>query len=280
MDDLAKETDQVKISKGFQNYLTTMTRFYKYSLMNQILIHIQKPDATLVAGYKTWQKKFGRHVKKGEKGIAILAPIVYRVEKKGKNADLDTDITKVDTLEIGKNETTARIHLRFRVVYVFDVGQTEGEPLPEQPNWHCSTKDGELDQRLTAFAEKEGYKVEIVNDLAGADGVAYSNKTIKVLSEAGSSTLVHELAHQLLGHLDENNSADRQQAEIEAETVAYVVCQHFNIHNGMAAPNYLALWKATGKEIRACLDRIRGVVVEIISAVEQQPLSEDLGGDE
>jgi hypothetical protein len=279
MDDLANETDEVKISEGFHSYLTTMTRFYKYSLMNQILIHVQKRDATLVAGFKTWQKKFGRHVKKGEKGIAILAPIVYRAEPKKQSAESDTFATSVDTLEVGKKEQATRVHLWFRVVYVFDVSQTEGKPLPEEPNWHCTAKDGELDRRLSEFATKKGYKVEIVDDLAGADGVTLHNKTIKVLRETGSSTLVHELAHQLLGHLDESNTVSRQQAEVEAETVAYVVCQHFNINNGEAAPNYLALWKTTGKEIRACLDRIRGVVTEIICAVEPQVVAEDLGGE-
>lgn len=279
MDDLAKETDEAKISEGFQNYLKTITRFYTYSLMNQILIYMQKPNATLVAGYKTWQKKFDRCVNRGEKGIAILAPIVYRVEPNKKDAGQEAEVTRVDTLEVGKNKEATRTHLRFRIVYVFDVSQTEGKPLPEQPNWHCSAKDGVLDQRLTDFASKKGYKVEIVEDLAGADGVAYQNKTIKVLSGTGSSTLIHELAHQLLGHLDENNVAGHQQAEIEAETVAYVICQHFNINNGTAAPNYLALWKATGKEIRACLDRIRSVVVEIIYTVEQPPVIEDPGGE-
>lgn len=276
MDDLANETDEAKRSPAFIRYLNSLSRFYTYSFMNQILIWIQRSGATRVAGFKTWQNKFGRTVKKGEKGIAILAPIKCQPKKDEKEEiDFDSDKTQITTIDEGKDkEKRNTSYLRFRVVYVFDVSQTEGKELPEEPNWHDTEKSAELESLLVSFAKGKGITVEYVDNLGGADGCS-SGGRIQVLKNAGTRTLIHELAHEML-HANRSLQLTRQQKEIEADAVAYAVGQRFNI-NGDASPNYLALWKATGKEIRECLYRIRDVVVEIISAVEKQPESEPGG---
>ena len=271
MDALAKETDKVKISASFLAYLNSLARFHNYSYMNQILIWYQKPKATRVAGFKTWQNKFGRTVKKGEKGIAILAPIKAQPKKAER---IDFDSSEAQTMAVNEDEDKAyRPSLYFRVVYVFDVSQTEGKELPEEPNWHDTEKNNELESLIVSFAKGKGIKVEYVDDLGGADGCSTGGK-IQLLHDAGTRTLIHELAHELLHKKEQNLS--RQQKEIEADAVAYAVGQHFNI-NSDASPNYLALWKATGKEIRECLYRIRDVVVEIICAVDKP--TPEIGGE-
>jgi hypothetical protein len=266
MDDLAAETDEVKISAGFLRYLNSISRFYSYSLMNQILIWIQKPGATRVAGYKTWQTKFHRTVKKGEKGIAILAPVTYKPKEKTKELDLDSSEVQTGTLDTNTGEAKSRPHLYFRIVYVFDESQTEGEPLPEEPNWHSTEKSNELELALVAFAHNKGIKVEIVDDLDGADGVSTGGKIV-LLPTAGTHAMIHELAHEMLHQDKAHPTLSRQEREIEADATAYVVSKHFNV-NAEASPNYLALWKANGKEIRDCLTRVRLAAVEMITFVE------------
>ena len=246
---LAEETDEVRISEGFKNHIEMMARFHNYSVNNQILIMLQKPDATLVAGYQTWKNKFGRHVIKGEKGIRIFA--------KGSKKYTKTD-------ENGKEEE--REYLTFHVVNIFDVSQTEGEPI-EMLNWRDTVKDASLNDALIQFANNQGIEVELVKDIAGgADGTSSGGK-IRVSESSGSTALIHEIAHELIHWADKENRMSRKQEEIEAETVAYTVGQYFNIEADIT-PNYLALWKADGEEIRACLGRIRDTIKTIIEEVE------------
>jgi hypothetical protein len=148
----------------------------------------------------------------------------------------------------------------FRVAYVFDVSQTDGDPLPDCPVWQST----EL-----RFAEEKHIEVTIVDDLGGAEGVSMGGR-IKLLGHTGTSTLVHELAHELLGHTQRGAcKLTSQQCEIEADATAYVVCHHFGLH-AANTPNYLALWQASGKDILDSLQRIQEIAAQIIQAVQAQ----------
>ena len=152
VDELAAETDAVRASSLFQNYIEAMSRFHHYSWSNQLLILLQHPEAQHVAGYNTWLK-LHRQVRKGEKGIAILAPVVTRVE--------------------AEDGQVARRLVNFRAVYVFDVRQTDGEPLPPQPDWKSTERRAELHAKLIQFAESESIVVTTGEPLIERDGVLY-----------------------------------------------------------------------------------------------------------
>jgi hypothetical protein len=247
---LAEMTDEARISNEMQTWLATMAKFHSYSQNNLWLIAIQRPDATQVAGYTKWQE-FGRHVKKGESGIAILAPVIYRQ---------DPDDPESPTVLKG-----------FRVVYVFDVNQTEGDPLPEAPNWKSPARIASLQDALIDFAKAQGIEVE-ETDLSGETQGVSAGGTIILDQVSGTKTLVHEIAHELL-HRDAGLSLRRAIKELEAEAVAYVVAAHFEIPD-LASPNYLALWEADSEKIMERMERIRQASAQIINAIEPA-LSED-----
>jgi len=271
---LAEETDAVRAGETLARYFDTLSKFHQYSLHNLILISIQKPDATLVAGFLTWKHKFNRWVKKGEKGIAILAPRVYQPKDAPQDDLKETTAPEgpviLSTLVRGEEEENQkpRKRITFTTVYVFDISQTEGDPLPDELDWREKEKDPEVEKGLTAFAESRGIQVEIVDEMpSGAEGWARVGK-IGLLPTSGTHTFVHELAHVLYEHCtpEVRKSTTRQQREIEADAAAHVVCKHFGISS--LSPNYLALWEASKEDILSCLDRVRGIAVEIIEAVE------------
>ncbi len=257
---LAAETDEVRASEAMAKYFAFVSKFYHYSFRNQILIQLQKPNATLVAGFNAWQKK-NRMVKKGEKGIAILMPRTYRPKDK----DQEDAENGSATLDSDSKEDRKRIF--FTVGYVFDVSQTEGEPLP-QPQWRDKDKDLEIEDALKVFVARKGILVEYREDLGGAEGRCSEGK-IELLPGAGTRTFVHELAHLLYEHCrpEIRKQTTRQQREIEADTTAYVVVTHFGLTASSA--NYLALWRAGKDDILACMQRVRGVAVEMIEAIEE-----------
>ncbi len=269
IEDLAQETDQVRISQTLQLYLEMLSKFHHYSWHNQLLIWIQSPQATQVAGYQTWKQKFKRQVKRGENGIAILAPCLYRSKNQAKTlAEEDPDLGSSPLASSCEEPESAHSHLTFRVVHVFDVSQTEGEPLPECPEWRDQEKDPSLEDALLNFANKKGIQVERTEDLGGPEGVSSGGK-IRLLHTTGTRTLVHELAHELFEHSkpEVHSLSTAQQREVEADAAAYVVCHHFGLKS-TSTPNYLALWQASGKDILASLDRVRGIAVEIIQEVK------------
>lgn len=256
LQELAAATDQVRVSETLQSYLHTLARFHRYSWNNVILILIQRPDATRVAGYKTWQK-LGRQVERGEKGLAIFYPLL-----------------KKEPGESG--EETTRL-VGFRVGHVFDVAQTSGDPLPEPPTWTNIGNEGDLvAQRLTRVAESLGIQV-LTRELPGAvQGT--SNGGIITLREGLSPkgracTLAHELAHELLHQRYASEApateADqaRQEREIEAEATAYTVCRYFGLETN--SPNYLALWAADSAAIQARLARITYAAQRILALAER-----------
>ncbi len=242
--ELAQATDEARSSDEMLRYLDFCSRFHDYSLGNIWLIMQFKPDATFVAGFHRWIS-LNRFVRKGERGIPILAPILVNEDEK-------------DGIEIKRL-------VGFKVVYVFDVAQTEGEPLPPPPEWKSPEKNKELNYRLVQFAKGCGISVTFKNLLKEVQGVSKGG-SIDIDLTAGSKTLVHEIAHELM-HKDKNNLQNRAIKELEAEGVAFVVCKHFGLGN-LNSPNYLALFKLKSDEIFAHMERIRDTAHKIITATD------------
>jgi antirestriction factor ArdC-like protein len=249
---LADETDAAQASEAMQDWIELLSKFHRYSVNNTWLIYCFRPDATLVKGYKSWQK-LGRQVRRGEQGIPILAPCPYE------RRDPDTD-------------EVVRRGMYFRVVYVFDVSQTDGEPLPEEPSWVTDGEGGEaLTEALMAVAQGKEIKVNLEAEGLGEVRGSSSNGSVKVragLSSLGAAkTLAHELAHEML-HWGPERSRDRHIVEMEAEAVAYTVLRHFGLE-GTGSPNYIALWQATREDLEGACERIAGTASELITAIEE-----------
>lgn len=246
VEDLAAQTQTAKSSEEIVQYLKFCSSFREYSLHNQLLIWRQRPDATKVAGFHAW-KKLGRKVKKGEKGIAILAPVFRRKEVE------DADEERL---------------VGFRRVYVFDVSQTEGEELPPDPLITGSDCPDALNQALFLVADDHKITIE-VEPMEGSYGVSLGGQVKIRLGLSASdffATLTHELAHELLHQNEAGKSQTKKAKEIEAETVAHVVCSYFDIPT--AAPAYLALQGASSEEILARLSNLTSVIRTLIEGVE------------
>jgi hypothetical protein len=242
--ELAQATDAARVSEEMLRYLDTYAKFYQYSPFNIWLILMAKPDASHVAGFKKWQT-MGRYVRKGEHGIAILAPIF--VPDENENGE------QVEKL------------LGFKTVYVYDVSQTDGEPLPEPPNWKSPEKNAVLMKKLTNYAHNRG--IEVREKRIGHDIQGVSHGGMIVLDpEAGTKTLIHEIAHEIM-HRGEDRLLSSCMRELEAESVAYVVSKHFGL-GGLSSPNYNELHGATAEMIMDHLERIRNTAAEIIHSID------------
>ena len=239
--ELAKATDDARMSEAMLDYLDMCAKFHKYSPNNVWLILMAKPDATMVAGFHMW-KSMGRYVKKGEHGIPILAPILVKV-----------------------NENSEEELVGFKAVYIFDVSQTEGESLPEPPDWKSPEQNEVLTKRLIKFAESKGINVAFKELTGDIQGVSLGG-AILVSPFAGTKTFIHEIAHELL-HQNDDRPHDKTIVELEAESVAYVVAKHFGI-DGLASPSYIALHGADAEMILAHLERIRVTAKEIITNID------------
>jgi hypothetical protein len=245
-EEIATLTDKARITEEIQDYFKFCARFHKYSFGNIISIMLSKPDASHVAGYNAWLKMH-RFVKKGEKGIPILAPC-----------------PRLTTTEEGEKKQTS---IFFKVVYVFDVSQTEGEPLPEAPNPYNWEKLPELNAALVKFAKAKGITIteEIISN--GAKGSSAGGK-ITLDPSTGTITLIHEIAHEIL-HQKNRHDSSREDKEIEAETTAYIVAAALG-YNAEGSANYLALWDADSKKIAARLGNIQKAANEILTALLPQ----------
>jgi hypothetical protein len=241
--ELAEATDVARVSEEMLQYLDMCARFHRYSPQNVWLILMACPHATMVAGFKKWLG-MERHVKKGERGIPILAPIFKKVE--------DEEDEEIDKL------------VGFKVVYVFDVSQTDGDPLPEPPDWKSPEKNVELTKLLMNFVQSKDIIVE-VKDLPGDIQGASCGGKIILDPEAGTKTLIHEIAHEML-HQVKDAPTDSTIRELEAESVAYVVAKHFGL-DGLSSPNYTALHGATAEMILEHMERIRKSATEIINGI-------------
>ena len=252
-------------SDNFKNYLKTLSKFHHYSLGNTILIAMQKPDATLVAGYTSWQKNFQRHVKKGEKGISILAPTPYKKK---------VEVEKVDPATGDKAKEIQEIVVpAFKVVNVFDVSQTEGKELPSIGVNELTGDVAHFDKVLESLKRSCPVPIEFEEIRNGAKGYfqAAENRIAvqKDMSQVQTvKTFIHEMAHQKL-HSDDPELS-RNAKEVEAEAVAYTVSQHFGIETSDYSFGYIAGW-SKGKELaelKDSLDRIRTAADELITDIE------------
>lgn len=252
-------------SETLTAFLSTMARFHRYSLGNVLLIMTQFPEATHVAGFHTW-KSLGRFVKSGEKGIAILAPMLLKPRDEGSDSVPPsasfTNARPQDAADAPEKE------LRFRVVYVFDVSQTDGEPLPEFAK--AEGDPGDNTERLKGLARQLSIELEYSEELRGASGVS---KGGKILLQEGLApaeeftTLVHELAHEILHQGQSREGTTKTSRELEAEAVAFVVAQAVGLDTGTASSDYIQLYKGDKELLTKSLDSIRKAAGTILDAI-------------
>lgn len=267
-------------SEKYKSYLSTMSKFHNYSFNNTLLIALQKPEATLVAGYKAWQKNFERHVNKGEKAIRILAPAPYKIKEERDKLDPVTGEMMLDENGMPQKEETEVTIPAFRAVSVFDVSQTDGKPIPElEAQELLSTVEGYEDfvQALMNVAPVPVSFEEIPGDSKGYfDTVEKRIAVQENMSESQTlKTMVHEVAHSMLHDKEVNQSMDvpakdRNTKEVEAESVAFTVCQHFGIDTSEYSFGYIAGWSSGRdmKELKNSLDTIRRTASELITGIE------------
>ena len=246
LNDLANALDEGH-SERLTALLKTMGRFHRYSLHNICLIVTQRPTATRVAGFQTW-RTLGRYVRRGEKRIAILAPIVTRRDSEASDDDSKTVVG-------------------FRTSYVFDVEQTDGAPLPEAAQ--ASGDPGTKTASLQAAVLAKGIAVEHVDDLGGALGISAGGR-IQILNGLAPAqeffVLAHEYAHELF-HRGGDRPASRDTRELEAEAVAFVVAHSIGLDVTDAARDYVHLYRGDSTALAESLDRIQRTASMILNAV-------------
>lgn len=241
-------------SESFRAYLDMQSRFHSYSWGNVAMITMQRPDATRVAGYHKWLE-LHRYVKKGEKGIAILAPCVYKKKSTEENED--------------EEEKTG---LFFKVVYVFDVSQTDGEELPMIECPELTEDSGhDLYRGLMALAHREKLSVRVVPTLDGETMGYYQPATMSiVLRQAAMLQMVKTLAHELAHHLTHDVGDNRAERECIAESIAYVVCSHFGLDTGARSFPYVAHWGQDGKTLKGVLQVIQSTSKAMIDSLSSE----------
>ena len=270
-------------SEKYKKYLSTMSKFHNYSFNNTLLIALQRPDASLVAGYQAWQKNFNRHVKRGEKGIRILAPAPYKIKEERDKLDPVTGEVMLDKDGMPQTEEVEVKIPAFRAVSVFDVAQTEGEPLPElEAKELLSTVEGYED-----FIKAVTYVAPVpigFEDIPGASKGYFNIGENRIAVQEGMSesqtlkTMVHETAHSMLHNKEVNRedilapAKDRNSKEVEAESIAFTVCNHFGIDTSDYSFGYIAGWSSGKdmKELKSSLDTIRRTASELITGIEEQ----------
>ena len=275
-------------SDKYRKYLATMSRFHRYSVNNTILIYMQRPDATHVAGFNKWRDQFGRNVLKGEKGIRIIAPTPYKKKVDEIKTDPETNAPVLDA--DGKaiiEEKEIRIPM-FKVVSVFDVSQTTGKPLPQL----AADLSGNVQQYevfMEALRRASPVPIEIKPVARDTDGF-FSIKAQSITIRAGMSEVqtvcaaVHEIAHAKLHdyeHMTEladdgetilvPGEKSRNTEEVEAESISYAVCQYYGIETGENSFGYIATWSKGKelKELRASLETINKTASELITDIDR-----------
>jgi antirestriction protein ArdC len=245
-------------SEALTNYLAAMARFRKYSLFNLMLVLQACPHATRVAGYRTWQS-LGRYVKKGEKGIMILAPIF----RKRHEADGEDDATD-----------HSRALVAYRPVFVFDESQTAGADIAQigvvngDPGAHLV--------RLEEFVRAQGIALEYSQDIAPAKGMSEGGKITLLPGQTPAetlSTLAHEYAHSALHFSDRRAGMTKCARETEAEAVAFVVCRAIGLETGSAAADYIGLYNGDAALLLESLEHIQKAAGQILDALDVQTLS-------
>ena len=273
-------------SEKYQQYLRTMSRFHRYSVNNTMLIFLQKPDATLVAGFNKWRDQFGRSVNKGEHGIKIIAPTPYKKKIQAEKVDPDTQLPMLDADgKVITEEKEVKIPM-YKPVTVFDVSQTSGKPLPEL----ASDLTGNVQNYevfLEALKRASPVPIEIQPIDQNADGF-FNLETQSITVRAGMSEVqtvcaaVHEIAHSKLHNYDHSEAPeqpegepvkkkDRRTEEVEAESVSFAVCAYYGIATGENSFGYIATWSKDKelKELRASLETINQTASELITDIDR-----------
>ena len=270
-------------SDVYKNYLKTLSKFHDYSLNNTILIAMQKPDATMVAGYTAWQRNFGRQVMKGETGIKILAPTPYKKQMEVDRIDPSTGQALLNPDGSTAKELKEVMVPAFKVVNVFDVSQTDGKELPTIGVNELSGDVSQYDDFFCAMKQACPVPVGFEQIDSGAKGYYHTVDQRIALQEGMSQvqtikTMIHEMAHQKLHSMDprdlspEEPRLTRNAKEVEAESIAYTVAQHYGIETSDYSFAYIAGW-SQGKdtpELKASLDRIRTAADEMITSIDNQ----------
>jgi hypothetical protein len=243
-------------SDALTAYLNAMGRFHNYSFGNILEIARQKPNATRVAGFWKW-KELGRSVKKGEKGIRILAPIIGVRRKKDEEAE--KDITKQNMAVL----------VGFRSAYVFDVSQTEGAELPELRE--ISGNVGENRDRLISFIEQQGIELVFSDRIAPALGMSYGGRIAILPGQSKAeefSTLVHELAHEMLHKAERRTATTKVVRETEAEAIAFIIGKAVGLETGTASADYIQLYHGNASLLAESLEVIQQASAVILAALE------------
>ena len=296
LDKVKEITDQLETgikklfdSSQYQKWLNVMGRFHDYSLNNTLLIAMQKPDATLVAGYTAWQKQFGRQVLKGAKAIRILAPAPYKKKMEVDKTDPHTGEILTNPDGSSKKEVQEIMVPAFKVVNVFDVSQTDGKELPSIGVNELTGEVSRFDDFMEALKKTCPVPIGFEQIDSGAKGYFHTVENRIAIQEGMSQvqtmkTAIHEMAHQKLhsikpeeGHVEPADPSEqdrshltRNSKEVEAESVAYTVCQHYGIDTSDYSFAYIAGW-SHGKEtpeLKASLNTIRQAASELITEID------------
>ena len=287
LDQLREGVEDARTDEQFQQWLDVMSRFHEYSTQNQLLIALQRPDATRVAGFNTWREEFDRTVQKGEQAIWIWAPIMAKQCPACGNSPSYCADSACEGSEVPTDEWERGV-VAFKPVPVFDVAQTEGEPLPEV-EMAAHGDASALHPALEAVAQERGYDYSLVPEAewphGSAKGVCAPRSdppVIEILERENTAdqarTAIHEFAHAEL-HAERSDD-EPSTTEVEAEAVAYVVAQHFGLDASTSAL-YVAAWSGEAVEtIDERLERIQRTARELIEAVrphvnldEEEPAS-------
>ena len=248
-------------SDALTAYLDAMSRFHNYSFGNILEIARQRPDATRVAGMWSWNQ-LGRRVKKGEKGIRILAPIIGIKRKPDEEAEKDPAYPNT------------RVLVGFRNAYIFDVAQTEGAELPAMRQ--MSGTVGENRDRLISFIDEQGIELVFSEKIAPALGISYGGRIAILLGQSEAeefSTLVHELAHELLKHAERRTTTTKEVRETEAEAIAFVIGKAVGLETGSASADYIHLYHGNASLLAESLEVIQQTSGVILAAL--QPPTEE-----
>jgi len=237
-------------SEKLREYLAAMARFHRYSLHNLMLIVSQRPDATRVAGYQTW-RQLGRYVKKGAKGILILAPIMLKKAAEQANEE----------------EACAKVAVAFRAVYVFDLADTDGQALPGLAN--AEGDPAGYTDRVKEFIAQRGIQLEYSDGIYPAQGMCSPGKIVLLPGQSSAeefATLVHETAHSLLHQQERRAETTKCVRETEAEAVAFVVCESIGLkaHN---SADYIQLYSGDKETLAESLEHVQRASAEILAAI-------------
>ena len=268
-------------SERFKEYLRTMSKFYNYSFNNTLLIAMQKPEATYVAGYTSWQRNFDRQVMKGEKGIKILAPAPYKAQEEREKIDPATQKPVIGADGKAVTETVEVLRPAFKVVSVFDVSQTDGKELPDIIVDELKGTVENYEAFFDALKQESPVPISFEDIPGGAKGF-FSPVESRIAIQEGMSeiqtvkTAIHEIAHAKLHAFKPDEKAapedkkDRHTKEVEAESVAYTVCQRYGIETSDYSFGYIAGWSSgkETKELKSSLDTIRKTAAEMIEGID------------